>query len=141
MNRENIHDRIFKHNFKKIEVAPAFHHHNLPKKTRAAINLELLELLDAEFIPSAYRRARRADILYTTQSHTGRDVCAWLLESAAQKDHKEGRQEGIQEVINSLCKQDSLPKSGFTARLIYFSPSHIFWRVEYLTGWRRTSWL
>ncbi len=86
MNTENIHDRIFKHNFKKIEVARAFLHHNLPKKTRAAINLDLLELMDAEFIPSVYRRARRADILYTTQSHTGRDVYT-LLHLEGQSHH------------------------------------------------------
>ncbi len=86
MNTENIHDQIFKHNFKKIEVARAFLHHNLPKKARAAINLELLEPMDAEFIPSAYRSARRADMLYATKSHTGRDVYA-LIHLEGQSHH------------------------------------------------------
>ncbi len=87
MNTENIHDRVFKHNFEKIEVARAFLHHNLPKKIRAAVNLDLLELMHPEFIPSVYRRGRRVDILYTTKSHTGVDVYT-LFHLEEKKHHK-----------------------------------------------------
>ena len=83
----SIHDEFFKNNFTQEKVAKDFLLHNLPKEVLSVIDINTLKIESNEFLPSRYRSKRRADIVYSVQSNSGKKIYALLhLEGQSRHD-------------------------------------------------------
>ena len=85
--KKNVHDTNFKHNFAKKEVAKAFFLHHLPQVIMEKIDIESLTIEPNEFIPSTYRTARSADLVYSLKTKKGEKIYS-ILHIEAQSKHK-----------------------------------------------------
>ena len=87
MSKKQQHDTHFKLNFNIIEVGKAFLQHNLPKEMLAWLNLDTLQVVSNELLPSQGQRKKFADVIYSVKDKTGGEVHALIqLEAQSSPD-------------------------------------------------------